>query len=57
MEGGGGADLNQELKILLNLIKNGREGWGGLYNLTKINFKQVAQRATIAHLRAIKVSH
>ena len=37
---GGGADLNQELKILLNSIKKGREGWGELYNLTKINFKK-----------------
>ena len=37
----GAADLNQELKILLNLIKkNGREGWGGLYNLKKINLKK-----------------
>ena len=30
-------DLNQELKILLNLIINGREGLGVLYNLKKIN--------------------
>ena len=32
-----GADLNQKWKILLNLLKSGREGWDGLYNLKKIN--------------------
>ena len=35
-EGAWRGDLNKELNILLNLIKNGREGWG---NLKKINLK------------------
>ena len=58
MYGQGGCERRIEVFVKIQK-KNGGGGQGGCERRIEVfeKIKQVAQRATIAHLRAIKVSH